>query len=116
MDGRSCRVNWLSPSVGKLGVMREMCRALQKDVNVWTERLSYRPKMAKTPREYWEQTGEGEEKSMNRLNKRTELQLGRKITLICHQMKPKRRPSHSISTHQPFICLVQLAVAVIASC
>lgn len=60
MEGRSCRVNWLSPSVGKLGVMREMCRALQKDVNVWTERLSYRPKMAKTPREYWEQTGEGD--------------------------------------------------------
>lgn len=52
-------MNWLSLSVGKLGVMREMCRALQKDVNVWTERLSYRPKMAKTPREYWEQTAEG---------------------------------------------------------
>ena len=74
MDGRSCRVNWLSPSVGKLGVMREMCRALQKDVNVWTERLSYRPKMAKTPREYWEQT-EGKKKTRtNRLiNKTTEL-------------------------------------------
>ena len=60
MEGRSCRVNWLSPSVGKLGVMRLMCSAPQKDVSVCTERLSYRPKMAKTPREYCEQTGERE--------------------------------------------------------
>jgi hypothetical protein len=51
-------VNWLSPSVGKLGVMREMCSAPQNDVSVCTERLSYRPKMANTPREYCEQTVE----------------------------------------------------------
>lgn len=42
--------------MGKLGVMREMCSAPQKDVSVCTERLSYRPKMANTPLEYCEQT------------------------------------------------------------
>jgi len=42
--------------VGKLGVMREMCKALQNEVKVCTDLLSYSPKMAKTPLEYWEQT------------------------------------------------------------
>ena len=48
--------NWLAVSMGKDGVTKQTCSAPQKDMSMLTVFLSYRPMMAYTPLENWEQT------------------------------------------------------------
>ena len=48
--------NWLAVSIGKDGVTKQTCNAPQKDMSMLTVFLSYKPMMAYTPLENWEQT------------------------------------------------------------
>lgn len=67
--------NWLAVSIGKDGVTKQTCSAPQKDMSMLTVFLSYKPMMAYTPLENWEQTArkkrekreDGEKIELNRL-------------------------------------------------
>ncbi len=48
--------NWFAVSMGNDGVTKQTCRAPQKDMSMLTVFLSYRPMIAYTPLENWEQT------------------------------------------------------------
>lgn len=49
---------------GKDGVTKQTCREPQKDISMLTVRRLYRPMMAYTPLENWEQTGTNEKEKI----------------------------------------------------